>query len=65
MVWALVVMGFSEEEALYMRKRLRGGENEPPRCPTGPGPSTHSNDDIGHIPFSRKDLKEEMLVKTG
>lgn len=28
MVWALVVMGFSEEEALYMRKRLRGGENE-------------------------------------
>ena len=65
MVWALAITGFSEEEALYMRKHLRGGENQTPRRPTGPGPSTHSNDDIGHIPFSCKDLKEEMLVKTG
>lgn len=38
---------------------------EETRKSLGPGLSTYSNDNIGHISFSCKDLKEEMSIKMG
>lgn len=48
--------GSSVHKQALKRRQRRGPD---------PGPSTHSNDDVGHVPFSCKDLKEEMLIKTG